>query len=391
VEGALRGIRVVELANYVSGPFASLLLADLGADVIKLEQPGRGDPFRGWGDRNYSATFCSLNRNKKSFTLDVRRREGRDIFFKIAEKADVLIENFRPGTMEGFGLGYEVVERVNPKMVYCSISGFGQAGPYRNFPGYDSVGQAMSGLLSLLTDSEKPKGMGISLSDHLAGIYACYGILAALVSRQITGKGQRVETSLLRASVSFSSENAARYFETGVVPRRANRTRTAGVFVFVDQEGEAFVVHLSSAEKFWLGLIKTVSHPEWADDERFRERKDRIQNHDILEELLQGTFQQGRREEWLRRLQENDVPCGPLHTLGEVFQDPQVQGYGFPIEVEHPQMGKVRMVGSGVELSRTPPQVVLPPPVLGEHTEGLLRDLGFDPEAIGQLKKDGVV
>lgn len=391
MKGALEGIRVIEIASYVTGPFAALLLADMGADVVKVEQPGHGDPFRGWGEKLYSATFCSLNRNKKSVTLDIRRDAARDIFLELAAGADIVIENFRPGTLEKRGLGYEAVRALNPKIVYCSISGFGQQGPYRDLPGYDTIGQAMSGLLSLLTDPEKPQGMGISFSDHLTGIYACYGILAALVNRLITGAGQRVETSLLRASVSFISENAARYFETGVVPRRAYRTKTAGVFAFVDKDGLPFVIHLSSPEKFWRGLLETVGKMEWASDPRFHDRKGRFENYDLLTELLQSIFRGGRREEWLRRLQERDVPCAPLNTLGEVFDDPQVREYGFPIEVEHPRMGKVPMVGSGVDLSRTPPIVKMPPPMLGEHTEEILGALGYDSETVAKLKELGVV
>ena len=391
MNGALEGIRVLELASYVTGPFAALLLADLGADVVKIEQPGQGDPFRGWGEKLYSATFCSLNRNKKSVTLDIRRDEGRDIFLKLAAGSDIVIENFRPGTMEKRGLGYEAIQALNPKVIYCSISGFGQKGPYRDFPGYDTIGQAMSGLLSLLTDPEKPQGMGISFSDHLTGIYACYGILGALVHRMITGEGQRVETSLLRATLSFISENAARYFETGVVPRRAYRTKTAGVFAFVDKDGLPFVIHLSSPEKFWRGLLEAVGKKEWAEDARFRDRKGRTENYDLLTGLLQSIFSGGRREEWLQRLQAHDVPCAPLNTLGEVFDDPQVREYGFPIEVEHPRMGKMRLVGSGVELSRTPPGIKMPPPTLGEHTGEVLSALGYSQDAITKLKDLGVV
>ncbi|MEK7229409.1 MAG: CoA transferase, partial [Candidatus Binatota bacterium] len=391
MNGALEGIRVLELASYVTGPFAALLLADLGADVVKIEQPGQGDPFRGWGEKLYSATFCSLNRNKKSVTLDIRRDEGRDIFLKLAAGSDIVIENFRPGTMEKRGLGYEAIQALNPKVIYCSISGFGQKGPYRDLPGYDTIGQAMSGLLSLLTDPEKPQGMGISFSDHLTGIYACYGILGALVHRMITGEGQRVETSLLRATLSFISENAARYFETGVVPRRAYRTKTAGVFAFVDKDGLPFVIHLSSPEKFWRGLLEVVGKKEWAEDARFRDRKGRTENYDLLTGLLQSIFSGGRREEWLQRLQAHDVPCAPLNTLGEVFDDPQVREYGFPIEVEHPRMGKMRLVGSGVELSRTPPGIKMPPPTLGEHTGEVLGALGYSQDAITKLKELGVV
>ena len=388
---ALQGIRVIEMSSYVTGPFAGAMLSDLGADVIKVEEPGKGDPFRGWGDRLYSATFCSLNRNKRSITLDIRQDECRDILLRFLAAADVFIENFRPGTLAKRGLGYETVRELNPKIVYCSISGFGHTGPYRDRPGYDTVGQAMSGLLSLLTDPGDPKGMGLSFSDHLTGFYACYGILGALVNRLITGQGQKVETSLLRASLSFLAESASRYFETGEVPRRAHRTHTAGVFAFEDQDGLPFVIHLSSPEKFWRGFLDVLGKPEWVEDPRFQDRKGRTANHDALSSLSQEIFRRGRRSDWLRRLEERDVPCAPLNTLEEVFQDPQVREYGFPIEVEHPKMGKMRMLGSAIELSRTPPKIKSAPPILGEHTEEILREFGHDENTIGRLRSAGII
>jgi crotonobetainyl-CoA:carnitine CoA-transferase CaiB-like acyl-CoA transferase len=391
MSGALSGITVVEAASYVTGPFASQLLADMGADVVKIEEPRRGDPFRGWGDRNYSATFCSLNRNKRSVTLDLRAKAGQEIALRLVRSADILVENFRPGVMEKRGLGYETIKALNPKIVYCSISAFGPTGPYRDMPGYDTIGQARSGLLSLLTDPEKPQGMGISFSDHLTGMYACYGILAALVNRSLTGEGQRVETSLLRASVSFIGENAARFFETGHVPRRRHRTQTAGVFAFLDRDGLPFVLHMSSPDKFWRAMFEVVGKPEWADDPRFRDRQGRIDNHDALAAMLQAIFRDGTREDWLRRLQEKDVPAAPLNTLDEVFQDAQVKTYGFPNEIEHPQMGKIKMVGNAVDLSRTPPRMDRPPPMLGEHTDEVLKSLGYDDGMIAAFRQDSII
>ena len=386
MSGALAGIRVVEAASYVTGPFASQLLADMGAEVVKIEEPKRGDPFRGWGERNYAATFCSLNRNKKSITLDLRIDAGRDIALRLASEADVLIQNFRPGVMEKRGLGYNDIQKLNSKIVYCSISGFGPTGPYRDMPGYDTVGQARSGLLSLLTDPGKPQGMGISFSDHLTGMYACYGVLSALMNRMLSGEGQHVETSLLRASVSFVGENAARYFETGHVPRRKHRTTTAGVFAFEDRDGLPFVLHMSSPDKFWRNMFEVVGKPEWSEDSRFNNRKARIENYDTLVEQLTPIFRGGRREDWLRRLTEMDVPAAPINTLDEVFADPQVQTYGFPIELEHPKMGKMKLLGNAVDMSRTPPSIDRPPPMLGEHTEEILTGLGFDRAAISDLR-----
>jgi len=386
MNGALAGIRIVEAASYVTGPFASQLLADMGAEVVKIEEPKRGDPFRGWGERNYAATFCSLNRNKKSITLDLRVDAGRDIALRLASEADVLIQNFRPGVMEKRGLGYNDIKKLNSKIVYCSISGFGPTGPYRDMPGYDTVGQARSGLLSLLTDPGKPQGMGISFSDHLTGMYACYGVLSALMNRTLSGEGQHVETSLLRASVSFVGENAARYFETGHVPRRKHRTTTAGVFAFEDRDGLPFVLHMSSPDKFWRNMFEVVGKPEWSEDSRFNNRKARIENYDTLVEQLTPIFRGGRREDWLRRLTEMDVPAAPINTLDEVFADPQVQTYGFPVEVEHPKMGKMNLLGNAVDMSRTPPSIDRPPPMLGEHTEEILTGLGFDRAAISDLR-----
>ena len=386
MSGALAGIRVVEAASYVTGPFASQLLADMGAEVVKIEEPKRGDPFRGWGERNYAATFCSLNRNKKSITLDLRVDAGRAIALRLASEADVLIQNFRPGVMAKRGLGYDDIKKLNSKIVYCSISGFGPTGPYRDMPGYDTVGQARSGLLSLLTDPGKPQGMGISFSDHLTGMYACYGVLSALMNRMLSGEGQHVETSLLRASVSFVGENAARYFETGHVPRRKHRTTTAGVFAFEDRDGLPFVLHMSSPDKFWRNMFEVVGKPEWSEDSRFNNRRARIENYDTLVEQLTPIFRGGRREDWLRRLTEMDVPAAPINTLDEVFADPQVQTYGFPIEVEHPKMGKMKLLGNAVDMSRTPPSIDRPPPMLGEHTEEILTGLGFDRAAISDLR-----
>ena len=391
MSGALAGIKVIEAASYVTGPFASQLLADLGAEVIKVEEPKRGDPFRGWGERNYSATFCSLNRNKKSVTVDFRTDEGRDVLIKLLTGADVFIQNFRPGVLDKRGLGYDDIKKLNSKIVYCSISGFGPKGPYRDMPGYDTIGQARSGLLSLLTDPGKPQGMGISFSDHLTGMYACYGVLGALMNRMLSGQGQHVETSLLRASVSFVSENAARYFETGHVPRRKHRTTTAGVFAFEDQDGLAFVLHMSSPDKFWLGLFDVVGRPEWAQDPRFNNRKARVENYDALNQQLAPIFRAGKREDWLHKLIAKDVPAAPINTLDEVFADPQVKSYGFPLEVEHPQMGKMQLIGNAVDMSRTPPTIDRPPPVLGEQTDEVLSALGLNAREIADLRGKGAV
>ncbi len=382
-EGALEGIRVLELSSYVTGPYAGVLLADLGADVIKIEEPDRGDPFRGWEEGNYSPTFCSVNRNKKSVALDLRSQAGQAAMAGLIATADVLLENYRPGVAERLGVGCEQARRLNPRLIYCAISGFGSSGPYRDRPGYDTVGQALSGLLSLLTDLDHPQPMGISLSDHLTGIFACYGILAALCARQRTGEGQRVETSLLQATVAFLAENTARYFASGRVPGRESRTRLAQVYAFRAGDGLPFVIHLSSPPKFWKRLLEAVGRPELGEDPRFRTRADRIEHYAELASVLAELFRGAPRAVWLDRLGRHDVPSAPVHTLEEAFADPQVQHLGMPIALDHREMGRVRLVGPGVTLEKTPLRMRLAPPVLGEHTEEVLRSLGMTGEQAG--------
>ncbi len=378
---ALEGITVLEFASYVSGPYAGMMLGDLGAEVIKVEDNKAGDPFRGWGAADYSATFGSVNRNKKSIILDLKSEDGVAAAIALATDADVLIENFRPGTMDRLGLGFDKLSGLNPRLIYCSVTGFGETGPYAKRPGYDTVGQAMGGLLSVLTDLDAPKGMGISLSDHLTGMMAAYGCLGALAARERTGKGQRVETSLLSATLSFLGENAARYFEEGKVPGRKTRTQTAQVHSFVAGDGKPFVIHLSSPPKFWKGLCKVVGHEEWFDDERFAGKADRRNNYDELETLLAEIFLTKPREYWLDRLLEEDVPSAPIYTLDETLADPQVQHLDMVRDVPHPKVGSVKLIESGIRMSDTPPEIISAAPLYGEHTEEILKRIDDRAEA----------
>lgn len=372
--GALDGITVLEFANYVSGPFAGMLLADLGATVIKLEHPGEGDPFRSWGKVDYSPTFGAINRNKKSATLDLKTEPGRDMAQRLALTADVIIENFRPGTMERLGLGYDSLAERNPRLIYCSITGFGNQGPYRDRPGYDTVGQAMSGLLSLLTERKTPKPMGISLSDHLAGTFACYGILAALVARNATGKGQKVETSLIEATLSFVGENAANFFEDGEVPSRATRTKRALVFAFTAADELPFVIHLSSPAKFWTGLLTVAGRQDLAEDARFKTRPARMKNYDALHDLLAAIFATAPRAHWLALLQQADVPSAPINGLDEVFADPQIKALEMRKDLPHKTRGTVSVVGNPVRFSATPARIESAAPDLGADNHLLPRE-----------------
>ena len=375
MSGALAGVRVIEFANYVSGPYAGMLLGDMGADIIKVEEPSKGDPFRGWGRVDYSPTFGSVNRNKKSVTLDLKSEQGKADARALVLSADVVIENFRVGTMERLGLGYEQFREAHPGLIWCSITGYGSDGPYALRPGYDTVGQAASGLLSLLTDISDPKPMGISLSDHLAGMNAANGILGAIIARGRNGRGQRVETSLLEATLSFCGENAARFFDNGKVPGRATRTHQAQVYAFTASDGKAFVVHLSSPTKFWVALTQVVGHPEWVEDARFKTKEARGKNYDVLNKALGEVFGAQTRDHWLDLLLQKDVPAAPLNTFDDVFTDPQVQHLQMRVDVPHPTLGTVGYVRNGVRLSETPNSVRFCSPELGEHNDEILSPL----------------
>ena len=298
----------------------------------------------------------------------------------LAVETDVLIENFRVGTMDRLGLGYDALSATNPRLIYCSVTAFGLTGPYAARPGYDTVGQAMGALLSVLTDLDNPKPMGVSLSDHLTGIMAAYGVLGAICARERTGRGQRVETSLLSSTLAFLGENAARYFEEGSVPKRKTRTQTAAVFAFVAGDGKPFVIHLSSPPKFWEGLCRVAGREDWVEDTRFRTKADRRKNYDELDTALASIFATQPRQHWLDALLEADVPSAPIYELDEALADPQVQHLNMIKEIPHPKVGSVKLVSGGVNLSDTPTQINTPAPLHGEHTEEILTRVGFTKE-----------
>jgi formyl-CoA transferase len=391
--GALNGVTVLEVADYITGPYAGMLLADMGAEVVKIEKPPRGDPFRGFdrdsGREGYQTQFLALNRNKKSLTLNLATPEGQEIFRTLASDATVIIENHRPGQMKRWGLEYETIAEQNPGIVYCSISGFGQDGPYRDLPGYDTIGVAMGGLLSLLTNMEAPEPSGFAFADHLTGIFACYGVLGALYSRATTGRGQRVDTSLLQSIVGFVQGSAARYLTTGEVPREVSRPNMASAFVA--QDGLPFVFHLSSPPKFWEGLTEAIGRPDLREDPRFKRRDDRAQNYDAFHEICQAIFATAPRQHWIDHLRSYDVPCAPLYTIPEVFADPQVQHQGLAVEMSHAQMGNLGLAANPVNLRGTAIRYDAPPPMLGEHTEELLGRSGFDAGQIRDLAAAGII
>jgi crotonobetainyl-CoA:carnitine CoA-transferase CaiB-like acyl-CoA transferase len=392
ITGALEGTVCIDVSGHVAGPYAGSLLGDLGCEVIKVELPDGGDTHRGRNPKyeGYGPSFRVLNRNKKSVTLNLREKTGREILLKLLETADILIENFRPPTRQRLGLDYEKLSRINPKLIHCSISGYGQSGPYRDKPGFDTIGQALSGMLSLVTDFDNPKVAGFSISDHSSGIFAAHGIMAALLVRQKTGRGQFVDVSLLQVSLAFIESHVADYLNGGEAVSRDNFPR-GRIYCFVCGDEKPLVIHLSGHQKAWEGLLKAAGRTDLLEDARFATRKDRSERHWEIVKILQETFHTQPREHWLPRLDVNDVPNAPINSIQEVFNDPQVKHMGIPKQIDHPKMGKSNLIGSPINLSDTPAQFFRPAPLLGEHTDEILERLGYDGDAIKDLRASGVV
>jgi len=388
----LKDITVVECATYVTGPYATALLADLGARVIKIESLPDGDPYRYFAPGEYySPNFAHLHRNKQSISLDLKSQEGKQICLDLVRKADVFVENFRPGVADRLGLGYEALQALNSKLIYCSISAFGKSGPYAKKPGFDTLGQAMSGLLGLLADPEDPKIMGVALSDYVTGFSAAYGILGGLLARQNSGRGLKVETSLLQATLSFIGETAAGYFATGTIPTRIARVKNGHAFAFVTKDRLPLAIHCSVPEKFWLALLETVGRTDLAEDARFKTRDDRRRNFEQLEKELAPTFATRSREEWLRLLEQHDVPASPLYNMKEVLDDPQVLQLDLTEEVEHPKTGKAKFVGGPVRFEGLTIEKSGPPPLPGEQTGAILAELGYSKADIEKFQKAGAI
>jgi len=387
----LKDITVIECSTFVTGPYAASLLADLGARVIKIESPPDGDPYRYFApDPFFSFNFAHLNRNKESLALDLKSSRGKEICLELLKRADVFVENFRPGTAERLGLGYDALRALNPRLVYCSISAFGQTGPYANKPGFDTLGQAVSGLLSLLTDPDEPKVMGMAVSDYVTGLSAGYGILGALLGREKSGDGSRVETSLLQATLSFIGETAAGYLRTGLVPNRMARVKNAHAFAFVCKDKLPIAIHCSVPEKFWLALLKAADRMDLTDDPRFKRRDTRRQNFEALESALAPVFLTRSRAEWLQRLEADDVPVVPLYNVAEVLKDPQVRHLNLVEELAHPQAGKLQFVGGPVRYDGLAKEQSTPPPLLGEHSAAILKELGYGQSNIHELVARGI-
>jgi crotonobetainyl-CoA:carnitine CoA-transferase CaiB-like acyl-CoA transferase len=392
IAGALEGTVAIDVSGHVAGPYAGSLLGDLGCEVIKVELPDGGDTHRGRNPKyeGYGPSFRVLNRNKKSVTLNLREKKGREILFKLLETADILIENCRPPTRKRLGLDYEALSRLNPKLIHCSISGYGQSGPYRDKPGFDTIGQALSGMLSLVTDFDNPKVAGFSITDHSSGVFAAHGIMAALLARQKTGRGQFVDVSLLQVSLAFIESHVADYLNGGEAVSRDNFPR-GRIYCFVCGDAKPLVIHLSGHQEAWEGLLKAAGRMDLLEDARFATRKDRSERHWDIAKILQETFHTQPREYWLPRLDANDIPNAPINSIQEVFDDPQIKHMGIPKQINHPKMGTSNLIGSPINLSDTPAQFFRPAPLLGENTEEILEKLGYDQKAVAELRAEGVI
>jgi crotonobetainyl-CoA:carnitine CoA-transferase CaiB-like acyl-CoA transferase len=392
ISGALEGYVCIDVSGHVAGPYASSLLGDLGCDVIKVELPNGGDTHRGRNPKyeGYGPSFRALNRNKRSVTIDLRHKKGGEILRKLLATADIFLENFRPPTRKNLGLDYEELAKLNPKLIHCSISGYGQSGPYRDKPGFDTIGQALSGMMSLVTDLDDPKVAGVSFVDHSAGIFAINGIMAALLARAKTERGQFIDVSLLQVAIAFIESHVADYLNGGEAVSRENFPR-GRIYSLLDCEGKPFMVHLSSHNQAWEDFLRAGELDGLAGDPRFASNKHRTDRHEEIVNMLRAQFRTKAREYWLARLDANQIPNAPINTIAEVFDNPQIKHLGIPKQISHPKMGMSNLVGNPINMSSTPPKFFRAAPLLGEHTEQVLAKLGYDIDAVKELRASGVI
>lgn len=391
----LAGVRVLDLTRALSGPFCTMILADFGADVVKVEPAPKGDMIRGWGpfDRGISAYYLSTNRNKRGIALDFRQPEGLELLARLARKSDVVVENFRPGTMETMGLGYEKLSSANPRLIYAAITGFGRDGPAGSWPGFDQIAQGYSGFMSLTGMPETgPTRVGVAIGDLTSGMWAALGVLAAVISRQSTGRGQRVETSLLASLVGLLSVQGQRYLNLGQVPGPTGNTHPviAPYGVFETADGPLNIA--SATEDMWTKLCELLGLQDAARDPRFADNERRMQHRDELKELMEARLRNATRSEWTRRMLGAGIPAGPINNLADVFSDPQVQHCRLVEEIAHPVLGQLKQLANPVRMDALRQgSVRLPPPLLGEHTREVLEDYGLSAADIDDLLGRGAV
>jgi crotonobetainyl-CoA:carnitine CoA-transferase CaiB-like acyl-CoA transferase len=394
-EGALAGIRVVDLTRALAGPYCTLMLADHGADVIKVEQPGTGDETRGWAPphmNGVSAYYLSINRNKRSITLDLKHPDGAKALERLIEKADVVVENFSPGTLARLGFPKERIRALNPRAIFCQISGFGQDGPGRAWAAYDLIVQGMGGIMSVTGEPGRdPVMVGVPQADMVSGMFAAFAIVAALHARERTGVGQAIDATMIGGQVALLSRQAARYFADGTVPKPEGNVHASIVPYQTFSAADGFVNVCCGNNALFERLCRALDLDDVADDERFADNGKRIQNRTTLIPILEKRIGALEKSDVVGRLRKANVPVGPINGLDEVFADPTVRHLGLIAEVDHPTAGRVRAPGIPVRMDGTPPSVRTHPPLLGEHTDEVLGELGYADEDIATLRKGGAV
>ncbi len=390
----LKGVRVFEVGQFIAGPYCGMQLADLGADVIKIERPDGGDPFRtfgaGGGAQGYSSNFTAFNRNKRSLSINLGDKRGQALFRKLAASGDVVLENFRPGVMKRLGIDGETLRAGNSRLIYCSIAGFSEGGPYREQPAYDTIGQARSGILSMFVEKDDPRMRGPTISDQITGMQACNAIMAALFERERTGVGRRIDITLLEASMYFMPDSFTAYTQGNVVMGPQSRAAISAAFAFDCADG-LIALHPSSTERFWQGLLKAMERTDIADDPRFKDRPGRIANFDALIAEMRPVFAKMTRAAWMERLAAHDVPSAPVLSIPDAMVDPEVEHLGLFYEYEHPKFGSFTGMHRAARIDGEREDQPLPPPGLGEHTDSILGEAGLPPGEIADLRGAGIV
>ncbi|MHA1988154.1 MAG: CaiB/BaiF CoA transferase family protein [Promethearchaeota archaeon] len=391
----LEGIKIIDLSRALAGPYCTMMLADMGAEVIKLEMPGRGDDSRAWGPpfkEGESAYFMSVNRNKKSMTLNLKKEKAIEIIHKLIKQSDVLIENFRPGTMEKLKLSYSEVKEINQDIIYCSISGFGQDGPYRLLPGMDQVLQGMGGLMSITGEPNGPPiKVGVAVADIAGGMFAAFGIMIALFNREKTGKGQKIDNSLLDNQIAWLTYRAGSFFMSGEIPKPLGSGHPVIVPYQAFKAKDSYFNLAVGNDQLWGKFCKAVGLEKIMNEPKYATNSMRVENREELERIIQGLISTKEAEEWLDILNNAGVPCGPIYTMDKLFNDPQVKHRKMVKELNHPTVGPIKVTGVPIKLSDTPGEVITAPPVLGQHTREILQDLGYNNEEIEILSQENVI
>ena len=391
----LAGVRVLDLGRHQAGPTCAMWLGDLGADVIKIENPDRGEDGRASGPPFFhgeSAFFLSANRNKRSLALDIKRPEGQEIFRRLAAEADVVIENFRPGVMDALNIGYARVSALNPRIIYCSISGFGADGPYADRPGLDQIIQGVSGLMSVTGfEGGEPVRVGIPIADLVTGLFGAYGVLAALQARERTGRGQHIQTSLLECMVGLMSFQAVRYLNGAGTPPPAGNHHPINAPYGVFRAKDGYLTLGATGEKRWRKLCEILGTEEWLTDPRFATNGARHENRLLLADLISEKLQARTADEWERIFNEAGIPCGPIYRVDQALEHPQVRHREMVVERAHPTMGTVRLLGVPVKFSETPAGLHRVPPLFAEHTDEILHEIGMSDDEIERLREAGIV